>query len=534
MDEHLIGEVNEIYERYIFNKKVQRKGETIDAFVTVLHDLAKNCHFDDLHDSLIRDRIVIGIIDTATRQKLLSTKKLKLEDAIDIARAREATNTQLQEMDNTDNTEEVHAFGKKSDHRKRPEVKECKFCGKSHIMQKSECPAWGKTCGKCGEYNHFSLKCFNDRQKPAHDVESCHKRRSNVHMLHESADEDVDGYADEYEPVYSVEDINMVAEDVNTVIADKLFAKMQIEGSKTVNFQIDCGATVNILPLKTLESLSQPPNPQYSDTVLKMYNGATVKPAGKVRCKTVNLKNGRKYMVEFQVVAGDCKPILGARAVQSMGLISLNTENILAVTANALADTFSHVFDDDLGKFDGKVDLKIDASVPQVKLPPRKLPLAIKDDVKEHIDDLVKKGVLLPVNTPTDWASSMVVVRKDNGTIRLCIDPKPLNMALKRNHYPLPTLNDVLPELSKAKFFTVADVRNGYWHCQLTEESSYMTTFSTPFGRYRWARLPFGLKPAGEEFQRKLCECLEGLEGVEAVADDILVWGETEAEHDQH
>ena len=74
-----------------------------------------------------------------------------------------------------------------------------------------------------------------------------------------------------------------------------------------------------------------------------------------------------------------------------------------------------------------------------------------------------------------------MVVRKGN-KLRLCIDPRDLNKALKRSHYPMPTIEEVLPELSKAKIFSVADAKNGFWQIKLDEPSSYLTTFWTPFG----------------------------------------------------
>jgi len=89
-------------------------------------------------------------------------------------------------------------------------------------------------------------------------------------------------------------------------------------------------------------------------------------------------------------------------------------------------------------------------------------------------------GVIWKVDTPTNWISTLVVATKKNGKVRLCIDPKPLNEALDRYHYPLPTIGDVLPLLSKARVFTVLDTKNGFWHIQLDEPSSFATTFGTP------------------------------------------------------
>ena len=87
----------------------------------------------------------------------------------------------------------------------------------------------------------------------------------------------------------------------------------------------------------------------------------------------------------------------------------------------------------------------------------------------------------------------MAVVRKPSGKLRICIDPQSLNEALKREHYKLPTLEDVLPTLSNAKVFSKFNVE-AFWHITLDDESSFLTTMATPFGRYRWLRLPFGLK----------------------------------------
>ena len=90
----------------------------------------------------------------------------------------------------------------------------------------------------------------------------------------------------------------------------------------------------------------------------------------------------------------------------------------------------------------------------------------------------------------TDWVSAMVVNKKSNGKIRLCLDPQPLNKDLKRCHYPIPTIEDVLADLANAKVFTKLDCKNGYWQVKLDKDSSTQTTFNTPFGRYKWTRMP--------------------------------------------
>lgn len=126
---------------------------------------------------------------------------------------------------------------------------------------------------------------------------------------------------------------------------------------------------------------------------------------------------------------------------------------------------------------------------------------------------------------PAEWVSSLVTVQKPNGRIRLCIDLQPLNKALKRNNYPMHTIEELLPELSNGKCFSVMDVKNGYWHLELDSQSSQATAFNTPLGMYKWKRLPFGIATAPELFQKHLDESLHRLQGTYTIADDILIVG---------
>ena len=130
-----------------------------------------------------------------------------------------------------------------------------------------------------------------------------------------------------------------------------------------------------------------------------------------------------------------------------------------------------------------------------------------------------------------------MVAPNSSGNIRVCIDSKPLNKALKMSHHPTLVLDDFLHKLSKVKVFSVYDVQNGYWHVELMKESSVLTTFATPEGQYRWKRLPFGLSSAPEIFQAKMDNAIVGLRGAGTIVDDVNIWGEEttkEAEEDHH
>ena len=167
----------------------------------------------------------------------------------------------------------------------------------------------------------------------------------------------------------------------------------------------------------------------------------------------------------------------------------------------------------------------MDPTVTPVVSPARRVPVSMKPKLQQELKRLSSLGVIKSVDQPTEWGSQMAISMKKSGDVRVCIDPRPLNKALKREHYPLPVMEDLLPELSRAKCFSKVDLRSGYWHILLDEPSSLLTTFQTPFGRYRWCRLPFGTNVSSEIFQKRLHQALDGLEGVLCVADDIIVYG---------
>ena len=117
------------------------------------------------------------------------------------------------------------------------------------------------------------------------------------------------------------------------------------------------------------------------------------------------------------------------------------------------------------------------------------------------------------IDEPTDWISSQEAPRKPKGTISLYSALKDPKRAIIRNHYPIPTLEDILPKLTEAKCFSLLNAKDGFFQVKLTENCQKLTTFWTPPRKYCWDRLPFGLSSSGEEYQRRLHMMPDGLDG---------------------
>jgi hypothetical protein len=126
----------------------------------------------------------------------------------------------------------------------------------------------------------------------------------------------------------------------------------------------------------------------------------------------------------------------------------------------------------------------------------------------------------------------MVVVPKTNGKIGICVDLTKLNESVRRSRHILPAVEETLTKLKNARIFTKLASNSGFWQIPFSKENAKLTTFITPFGRFHFNRLPFGITSAPEYFQHKMSQLLEGLEGTVSMMDDILVCGTNQEEHD--
>ncbi|KAL7867549.1 hypothetical protein SRHO_G00089330 [Serrasalmus rhombeus] len=163
----------------------------------------------------------------------------------------------------------------------------------------------------------------------------------------------------------------------------------------------------------------------------------------------------------------------------------------------------------------------------------RRISLPLMPRVKEELNRMEQQGVISKVEQPTERCAPMVVVPKQTGKVRICTDLTELNKSVLRGRHPLPSVEHTLGQLAGARVFSKLDANSGFWQIPLSKESSLLTTFITPFGRYCYNRLCFGISSAPEHFQKSMTQLLEGLEGVLCQMDDVLIWGATQQQHDE-
>lgn len=544
--EYVQPKTNTVFARYQFQCKVQGPEETAEQFITNLRLLVKNCNYTDA-DDMVRDRIVFGVKSAKVREKLINEgSELTLEKAIDILRLHELSEKQLKTMSEEDtlvtSKSEINAIHPKKMAKWPKEVhmkqktfqkyprsgqkshscqniassNKCGRCGKAVHARGEKCPAIGQRCKRCSKMNHFQCVCRTKLGVNTICEEGC---SCNCYSESEEADD---------APLF----VGMIS-DLQMIGSDKWSEILEVNGVP-VELQLDTGAKCNTLPQSLLKSLNLTAVHKVEKRRYTSYSGHALPSSGSVILPVKH--NGKTYNIIFQIIQLDVLPVLGSEACDVLGLVKRVYTVQSEPVQNELGDIVNHktykpLFKG-LGCLPNTHKIKLDPTVEPVVHAPRRIPVSLRERVKNELQRMEQIGVIVKQNEPTEWVNSMVTVIKP-GKIRICIDPKDLNRAIKREHFPIKTVDEVVSNMTGAKVFSKLDATSGFWQVRLDEDSSRLCTFNTPFGRYRFTRLPFGIKSAPEVYQKAMSQMVEDIEGAEAIMDDILIWGVDQAEHDE-
>ncbi|KAL5503306.1 hypothetical protein EMCRGX_G010234 [Ephydatia muelleri] len=448
---YFVKKRNVIYERAKFNLRKQEDGEPVDDFVTSLYSLAQYCNFGDLHDEMIRDRLVVGLRDANLSEKLQLDSELTLEKAI--AMARQSESVKLQQATVRGEQKIVNVELEAVSVKQRLSKLQTQSGG-------TESPS-GKKC----------FRCWGERP---------------------------------------------------------WFVTLQLQGI-SVRFKIDTGADVTVIPESVFKRIRNA-NLMHSDRILC---GPAKNALHVIGQFNATLKHrGGVTSEEVYVVRGLQTPLIGLPAIKALGLVvrvcATESGDYATRILNSYPDLFTGL--GTLGE-EYKICLRPHAQ-PFALYTPRRVALPLMNAVKEELERMVELGVIRPVQEATEWCAGMVVVPKADGKIRICVDFTKLNESVCRELHMLPCVEQILAQLSGAKVFSKLDANSGFWQIKLSESSSPLTTFITPFGRFCFQRLPFGITSAPEIFQKRMSEILLGLDGVVCMMDDVLIFGPNQEIHD--
>ncbi len=434
---------------------------------------------------------------------------------------------------------------KKGDTSKINKKPKCKRCGRDLHEKKEDCPALNDKCRKCGKVGHWIAGCF-DKDKSG----SNNKAKINAIQVKLRSDSSLD----------------------DQILLDaRVLKTKQWHSFKAVP---DTGCTHTIIPERLVRSAVKKGLFDATDVVeIEAVNGSTLSCLGSIRMQlryegvltcikgfiTSDL-NDVMYISCDDLKAMRVIPACFPRVTRVRGVTSIKDgatkeeareQLVKTIKDGAMAqgkeDTdqldqairdavegvimdFPSVFnDDELKPMTGepmKIHLKDDKIKPINLANARNVPIAYRMAARKAIEDLVKCGIIEEVSWPTAWTSPCVFVPKSDGTVRPTTDFKVLNMGVQRPVHPFPTPHDISITIpNETKLFCVLDAKQGYHQIVLDEKSRDLTTFITPWGRFRYKRAPMGLSSSGDEFCRRGDQALHGLEGVHKLVDDVLVTG---------
>ena len=259
------------------------------------------------------------------------------------------------------------------------------------------------------------------------------------------------------------------------------------------------------------------------------YSGAPITSIG-VCSVTLRFKN-RRISTNIEVVRDKCRPaLLGGLDCHMLGLVKRvhTMQNEVSgddeTMRREVKKKYPQLFQG-TGTLPGMHTIVLKDGATGVVHAPRRIAVAKREQLKKELDRQVEVGFLAKVNEPTDWVNSLVIAEKSNGKMRLCIDPKDLNKEIKREHFQIPTKEETLGKLANASCFSKLDATAGFHQIRLDRPSSLLTTFNTPYGRYRYLRLPMGICSAPEVFHKTVHQFLEDCEGTSVYMDDVIIWG---------
>lgn len=501
-DAYFMPKRNIIHERALFHQRNQRQGESAESFIRALYLMAETCVFGALRDECIRDRIVVGIRDKDLSNQLQMLPDLTLDLAVQKVRQSELVKLQNQPETSVDAVKRQpktrqptkvqgatsspqasrQRMPSSAHERQTNQRSSCSRCGYRHG---DKCPAMDGVCRKCGKKGHFARRC---RTKQLSEV--AETQEFFIGAI------DVVDCDDEVEPPWLVD--------------------LQVSDS-TVTFKVDSGADTSVMNEDSYTKLrSKPPLFKTSATLHSLKSKLDV--TGKFKAEVP--LDGQVYTFDVYVVKGSCSNLLSRSASKQMGFVR---------------STIAEVSSKPIGLWDTEpvtITLKENTTPYHVNTA-RRVPLPLKPKVDAELKRMEDAGVIEKVTEPTDWCAPIVATLKKSGDVRICVDLRQLNKAVKRERYVLPTLDDIAGKMAGATVFSALDITSGYHHVPLSPASRKMTTFITPNGRYCFKRLPFGITSASEIFQRKISDLLDDIPGVETSQDDILIFGCDTPEHDK-
>ena len=530
--------------------KLQQQGEEADL---------AQLDLDGIHAF----RLICGCTDAKLRDKFLKLRNPTRRDVMAEARTYEASLRAVKDLTLTNAAHgSTIATGAVANVVTQDSMKgSCYGCGGPMHKgpDRAKCPAAGTTCGGCGRKNHFQKFCFG-ANPPKRKVPAKVKAVDADSATPTTTDNE-DSKAVEAKSTAKCSTVRCAAvEDDNKAVnrptprmnltfhSEDLKQKFQFDATP------DTGATRTIVAENVVKEKGFYSRIWRSSGVrLATANGSRMKCVGSILLAVRNEVTGANVFIDALVVRDMRNEILLSwHDLVNLCVIPCNFPSVMEKESEVqvqkvelVDEEFVHKVDGLKVKYSDVLGSTLEDACGQIKGPPMKIylvneaglrprrvytarpvPIHFKKAADDLIEELLRAGVIVPVTEPTEWVSPGHFVAKPDGRVRLVTDYTALNNHVKRPIHPFPSAKDLMQRIdASSRFFAKIDAIHGYFQIPLDEDSSKLTTFLLPSGRYRYKAAPMGLCASSDEFCRRTDEAFQGLDWFLKIVDDGLIQG---------
>ena len=522
MKRHLKPAPNVIHERFMFNTRDKKEGESINEYVAVLRKMSEHCDFQDKVSECIRDRLVVGLKDSKIQERLLSERNLTLNQAIEIAVSIESARkyTKLMQEPIIEGFNSVH---------KLPVKRECFRCG-SLYHTADKCSFINSECFKCHRIGHTRRMC---RQQQTRYPKIAAKGRSVNRVEGASASEGDWGMERLSLEEKETSQERLTLYNVTNLRTPPVMVELLINKSKVL-LEVDTGASCTVMGLNKFKELGKLQDLKENELKLTTYTGEVVRPKGMTEVEVIH--KGKLWHLPLLVVNGEVPTLLGRNWMKQL---YSNWETMFSLKEEETSTKLKQLLEEQSELFDGKMgclkDFKVKIPISKYAEPKfckaRPVPYALKEEVEKELDRLEAQGIYKRVEYAR-WAAPIVPVAKNTGGIRICGDYKQtINAAAPCVNYPIPKTEDIFATLRGGQKFTKLDLSHAYQQLELDEEAQELLTVNTPRGLYQPTRLQFGVHSATGIFQKEMDKRLKDIPFCKVRVDDILISGSDDSSH---
>ena len=581
--DHFKQATNQTLANYRFRKLTQEDSESFESFCIRIKRESKNCNFKcgdncTVINVMIKDQVLFGTRDADIRKTALKEdwdlvtliKKgrameasdmgaaiIKKEPPEEVKRTRPGKYSKKSSLYKSGNSSWKKDVPSTSSKHGKPHH-QCKTCSNPRCEGDKKCRGRNGTCFACQRSGHFMGAEVCKKKK--------HKKMSR-RVDHGSSSSESEGQSSEYdqgstqpdstsdddeqqeESEEKTREMRRVFSRLSTIrrIGGRRYAntrrtksrytvKVIIKETKTAVF-CDTGADICIMSKTTARKLKLDVLP--TAMVIRPYGSKSQKCKGETCCTIMFNKNVAN--AKFYILDADVETLISGAVSEELGIIKVNpagTSNVLRTPGiskmkSKILTKFPSIFKGTGTLRDHKVKFYIDEDVPPVYQPARPIPFHLRTKMDRELEKMENEDVIEEHHGPAPWVSNVVLTPKDDGGIRVTIDMRQANKAIRKTNLPIPRPEEISSQLAGYKVFSKLDFASAFHQLEIDEESRILTVFHANGRLMRYKRLTMGTAPASGELNKALRPVFHDIKDAHVIQDDLIIGGETQEHHDE-